>query len=76
MTKRILIACMAAIGIAAGAGCTTLIKYDLANLSTARPDSKSQAMRVAVAPLQDMRSAEEKDPQNITYLETRDRIFE
>ena len=76
MTKRTLIICMTAIVIATGTGCTTVIKYDLANLSTARPDSKRQAMRVAVAPLQDMRSAEEKDPQNITYFETRDRIFE
>ena len=76
MTKSILIACVTAIVLAAGTGCTTVIKYDLANLSTARPDSKRQAMRVAVAPLQDMRSAEEKDPQNITYFETRDRIFE
>lgn len=74
--KRILIACMTATVIAAGTGCTTIVKYDLTNLTAARPDSKRQAMRVAVAPLQDMRSAEEKDPPlNTTKAETRDRMF-
>lgn len=90
MAKRILIACMTAIVIAAGTGCTTVFKYDLTNLVAARPDSKRQSMRVAVAPLQDMRSAEEKDPmRNLTRrdrsemeklfgagkLETRDSMF-
>ena len=77
MTKSILIACMATIVIAAGMGCTTVIKYDLANFSAARPDSKRQAMRVAVAPLQDMRSAEEKNPPlDLSKAKTRDSMFE
>jgi hypothetical protein len=76
MAKRIVIACMTAIVIAAGTGCTTVVKYDLTNLTAARSDSKRQAMRVAVAPLQDMRPSEEKDPMlNTTKAETRDRMF-
>lgn len=76
MAKRILIACMTAIVIATGTGCTTVVKYDLTKLAAARPDSKRQAIRVAVAPLQDMRSAEEKDPmRNTTKAETRDSWF-
>lgn len=77
MTKRILVACVTAITIAWGTGCTTVIKYDVDDLPAARPDSKRQAMRVAVAPLQDMRPEQEKNPpHDMSKLETRDSRFE
>lgn len=76
MSKRIMVACAIAIVITWGMGCTTVVKYDLADLPATNPDSKRQAMRVAVAPLQDMRPEAEKNPtQNIWRIETRDRMF-
>ncbi|MDO9542356.1 MAG: hypothetical protein Q7J98_08540 [Kiritimatiellia bacterium] len=62
MKRMTMIAGLTAIVIAAGTGCTTVVKYDLKDARMARPDSKRQGMRVAVAPLQDMRPEQEKNP--------------
>jgi hypothetical protein len=79
MKKRvIMIAGLMVIGISVGTGCTTVIKYDLKDAHMARPDSKRQGMRVAVAPLQDMRPEQEKDHPVGMYMskiETRDKMF-
>lgn len=75
ITKTI-VACVTTIVIAWGTGCTTVVKYDFTDLPATRLDLERQAMRVAVAPLQDMRPEEEKNPtQNIWKIETRDRMF-
>ena len=76
MTTRTLIACVTAIALAWGTGCTTVIKYDLTDLPVAHPDSKRQAMRVAVAPLLDMRPEQEKNPPHLMFtMETQDSKF-
>lgn len=77
MKKRVtMIAGLMAIVISGGTGCTTVVKYDLKDAHMARPDSKRQGMRVAVAPFQDMRPEEEKNPPfGWSKTETRDKMF-
>jgi TolB-like protein len=78
MTHTIRLTCFAAIVLIMGTGCatTTIVQYDFENLSTVRADSTRQAMRVAVAPLQDLRTAEERNPgTTLAKLQTRDSMF-
>ena len=77
MKNRVtMIACLMAIVISGGTGCRTVIKYDLKDAHMARPDPKRQGMRVAVAPLQDMRPEQEKNPPvGMSKTETRDKMF-
>ena len=62
MGKRIIITvCVIEIMIMGLSGCA-VIKYDLKDVPVARNDSTRQGMKVAVAPFQDIRPAEEKSP--------------
>jgi hypothetical protein len=77
MKKRItMIAGLMAVVILGGTGCTSVIKYDLKDAYMARPDSKRQGMRVAMAPLQDIRPEHEKNPPaGMSKTVTRDKMF-
>lgn len=71
-----MVAFLIAIVISGGTGCRSVIKYDFKDAHMARPDSKRQGMRVAVAPLQDMRPNQEKNPPvGMSKTETRDKMF-
>ena len=77
MKKRVtMIAGLVAIVVLGGTGCTAVVKYDLKDAYMARPDSKRQGMRVAVAPLQDMRPEQEKNPPGgMSMGQTSDKMF-
>lgn len=74
--RMTMVAGLTAFVIASGTGCTTVVKYDLRDAHMAQPDSKRQGLRVAVAPLQDMRPDQEKNsPVSMPKAETRDKMF-
>jgi hypothetical protein len=74
--KLVIITSLIAIVILGVSGCASVVKYDLKDVPITPPDLKRQGMRVAVAPLEDIRPEEEKNARSNRYkTETTDAIF-